>query len=297
MLHRLQIFQKIYYGWFILIIAGLGVFFSGPGQTYSNSQFIDEYIMEFGWSRSQVSSVYSIATLIAGFMMMFIGRFVDRFGQRFMMVLIGTLFLLACFYNSFISSIWMLAIGFFLVRILGQGSMSLIPNTLLAQWFIKKRGKAFGLLTLFSFASASIFPIVNTWIIQNWSWQAAWQFWGSALLILFVPIAFFGVVNRPENIGLEPDGFRAKQRDSTGLLSATAKEAEKDWTLKEAMKTRAFLGYFNLRLDSGYGEYRNYLSYYINHANERVILGSGGVSFKFNGDSGYSDGTSFWGYC
>src|SRR5690606_17191462 len=110
---------------------------------------------------------------IAGFMMMFIGRFVDRFGQRFMMVLIGTLFLLACFYNSFISSIWMLAIGFFLVRILGQGSMSLIPNTLLAQWFIKKRGKAFGLLTLFSFASASIFPIVNTWIIQNWSWQAA----------------------------------------------------------------------------------------------------------------------------
>lgn len=241
MLHKLKVFQRIYYGWFILIIAGLGLFFSGPGQTYSNSQFIDEYITEFGWSRTQVSSVYSIATLAAGLLMVFVGKFIDRFGQRFMMVLIGLLFLIACFYNSFITSIWMLAIGFFLVRILGQGSMSLIPNTLVAQWFVKKRGKAFGLLTLFSFGSASLFPIINTWIIQRWDWQTAWQFWGFALLIIFVPIAFFGVVNRPEKIGLEPDGFSEKKEiNQEGLLATTNVEAEEDWTLKEAMKTRAF---------------------------------------------------------
>lgn len=92
MLSKLKIFQSFYYGWFILIIAGFGVFFSGPGQTYSNSQFIDEYIHDFGWSRSLVSSVYSIATLLAGFLMIFVGRFIDRFGQRMMMVTIGTLF-------------------------------------------------------------------------------------------------------------------------------------------------------------------------------------------------------------
>lgn len=37
-----------YYGWYMVMIAGLGVFFSGPGQTYFISVFIDQYITDFG---------------------------------------------------------------------------------------------------------------------------------------------------------------------------------------------------------------------------------------------------------
>ncbi len=36
-----QIFERIYYGWVIVIIAGIGVFFLGRGQTYSNSMFVE----------------------------------------------------------------------------------------------------------------------------------------------------------------------------------------------------------------------------------------------------------------
>lgn len=123
--------------------------------------------------------------------MVFVGRFIDRFGLRAMMVIVGTLFALACFFNSIVSSMWMLAVGFFLIRLLGQGSMSLIPNTFVAQWFVKKRGRAFSFMTLGSFASAMLFPIMNTWLIQTWDWQFAWRFWGVALLVVFIPIAFF----------------------------------------------------------------------------------------------------------
>ncbi|MEC5425489.1 MFS transporter [Virgibacillus sp. C22-A2] len=234
-------FQKFYYGWFIVIIAGLGVFFSGPGQTYSNSQFIDEYIREFGWSRSQVSGLYSAATLVAGVIMIFVGRFIDRFGQRTMMVTVGSVFGIACLFNSIVSSMWMLAVGFFLVRLLGQGSMSLIPNTLVAQWFIKKRGIAFSIMTLGSFASAMSFPIINTWLISTWDWQFAWRFWGILLLFVFVPIALFGVRNKPEDIGLEPDGLSvSKGRNVTPVIGGAINEPEQNWTLSEAMKTRAF---------------------------------------------------------
>lgn len=55
--------KNFYYGWVIVFIAGLTVFFSGPGQTYSNASFIDEYIQTFGWSRTEVSSIYSLAIL------------------------------------------------------------------------------------------------------------------------------------------------------------------------------------------------------------------------------------------
>ncbi|WP_343032885.1 MFS transporter [Virgibacillus doumboii] len=241
MLGKKGFFQKFYYGWFIVFIGGLGIFFSGPGQTYSNSAFIDQYINDFGWSRTEVSSLYSSATLAAGLIMMFVGRFIDRFGQRFMMVTLGTVFAFACFFNSMVTNMFMLAIGFFLVRLLGQGTMSLIPNTLVAQWFVKKRGRAFSFMTIGSFLSAMLFPIVNTWIIQTWDWQIAWRFWGVMLLVVFVPIALFGVRNRPEEMGLEPDGFKASLDEGKGPVMGTAlPEAEEDWTLKEAMRTWAF---------------------------------------------------------
>ncbi|TMN22205.1 MFS transporter [Lentibacillus cibarius] len=236
--------NRFYYGWFIVFIGGLGIFFSGPGQTYSNAAFIDQYIEDFGWSRTEVSSLYSTATLIAGIMMMFVGRYIDRYGQRFMMVTVGTVFALACFWNSMVSNMFMLAIGFFFVRLLGQGTMSLIPNTLTAQWFVKKRGRAFSFMTLGSFASATLFPVINTWIIDTWDWQMAWRFWGVALLVVFVPFALFGVRNRPEEIGLEPDGLRSESDDETNeLIASTAlPESDEDFTLKEAMRTWAFWG-------------------------------------------------------
>jgi len=236
-----KISQKIYYGWIIVFIAGLGLFFSGPGQTYSNSAFIDEYINHFGWSRSEVSGLYSLATLIAGFIMILVGRFIDRFGQRTMMVIVGIILSIACFYNSIVSNIWMLMIGFFLIRLFGQGSMSLIPNTLVAQWFLKKRGIAFSIMTLGSFASAMSFPLINTWLIDTWDWQFAWRFWGILLLFVFVPIAFLGVRNKPEEMGLEPDGFlEDKRHNSQYKLGISIVETEENWTLKEAMKTKTF---------------------------------------------------------
>ena len=79
--------NKLYYGWFIALFASIGLFFSGPGQTFSVSIFINAYIEEFGWSRSLVSTYYSLATLAAGFTLPFIGRIVDRKGYRFSLVL------------------------------------------------------------------------------------------------------------------------------------------------------------------------------------------------------------------
>lgn len=235
-----KISRRFFYGWLMVGVAALGVFFSGPGQTYTSSTFIDQYIADFGWSRTQVSGVYSAATFCAGMIMIFVGRFVDRFGQRIMMVVIGLLFTIALFFNSLISSIWMLAVGFFLVRLLGQGSMSLIPNTLIAQWFVKKRGRAFSLMTLGSFISASLFPVVNTWLIQTWSWQIAWRFWGTTILVIFVPIAWLFVRNKPEDIGSLPDGEELPTHSALKYEAITLDVPEQNWTLQEAMKTRAF---------------------------------------------------------
>jgi MFS family permease len=228
---------NFYYGWVIVFVGGLGVFFSGPGQTYSNSIFINYYIQDFGWSRSLVSSIYSIATLCAGLLLFIVGRFVDKFGQRNMTLAIGLLFGLACFWNSAVIGPITLFIGFFLIRLLGQGSMTLIPNTLVPQWFIAKRGRALSFMALGGFLSSAAIPPLNAWLITNYDWSFTWKVWGFLIILIFVPVAFFLIRNKPEDIGLLPDNAEANPKIGK---NQPAPISEIDWTLKEAMRTKAF---------------------------------------------------------
>jgi MFS family permease len=194
----------------------MGVFFSGPGQTYSVSVFIDSYINDFGWSRSQVSGIYSGDTLAAGLYMLFVGRFIDIHGQRKMAVLVGIGLGLACFWNSLVTNMAMLFIGFFFLRLLGQGSMTLIPNTLIPQWFIEKRGKALSMMAIGGFASSAALPPINAWLVSEWGWSFWWKVWGLLLLVVFVPLAYFLIRNKPEDLGLLPDGEVIQHNDDIG---------------------------------------------------------------------------------
>jgi MFS family permease len=232
---------NFYYGWVIVAIACLGVFFSGPGQTYSVSVFIDAYIRDFGWSRSQVSSLYSSATLLSGLCMFFVGRFIDRFGQRNMMIVVSILLALACFLNSIVANMFMLFFGFFFLRLFGQGSMTLIPNTLVPQWFIANRGKALSFMAIGGFASSAAFPPLNAWFVNQFGWSFTWMIWGILVLAIFTPLAFYFVRNKPEDIGLLPDG-RVRKNGIHDLAEDQEKESDSEvnWTLQEARKTKAF---------------------------------------------------------
>ncbi|MCA1012929.1 MFS transporter [Halobacillus halophilus] len=230
---------SFYYGWIIVAVAGLSVFFSGPGQTYSVSIFIDYYIKDFEYSRSLVSGIYSGATLCAGFALFMMGRLVDRFGQRTMMVSVGILLSLALFWNAFLLGPIMMFFGFFMIRLFGQGSMTLIPNTLVPQWFIRKRGRALSVMAIGGFASSALMPPLNTWMIETVGWRTAWGIWGSLLLIVFVPVAFFFVRNQPKLVGEIPDGTPKPVKGGDDP-NPNIEVNEKSWTLKEAMATKAF---------------------------------------------------------
>ncbi len=235
--------SKWYYGWMIAGLGAYGVFFSGPGQTYGISQFIDSYITTFGWSRSLVSGIYSAATLLAGFLLFLVGKGVDRFGHRIMSVGVGSLLGFACLWNSQVVGPTMLFIGFFALRLFGQGSMTLISNTLVPQWFISKRGRAISIMTVGGFLSSALFPPLNNWLIHRFGWSHAWMILGVLLLVCFVPVAGLLIRNRPEDLGLLPDNAPTPQSIKSSAVhrnESLSVVAEANWTLKEAMRTRAF---------------------------------------------------------
>ncbi|MCT8137139.1 MFS transporter [Anaerobacillus sp. CMMVII] len=233
---HLPINPPFYYGWIIVFMSALAIFFSGPGQTFSISIFIDAYLEHFGWSSTLVSTMYLFATLLAGFLLFIVGRLVDKYGQRRMTVLVASLLGVACVFNSFLLGPTMLFIGFFMLRLFGQGSLTLIPGTLIPQWFVGKRGRALSFMAFGSFLSAAALPPFNAWLIGKVGWQASWLVWAGLLFLIFVPLAFLFIRNKPEDVGLHPDNLSDEEVSVRGSeKSAIHEEA---WTLKEAMRTK-----------------------------------------------------------
>lgn len=225
-----------FYGWVIVLVAGLAVYFSGPGQTYNVSVYIDSYINEFGWSRTTVSTMYSMGTFAAGMLMGIVGKLLDKYGQRKTSTIIAAAFGGALLFMSTVNSATMLLTGFFLIRLLGQGSMGLIGGTLVPQWFIRRKGRAMSIVSVFGALSMATFPVMNIWLIQRLGWQNGWRTWTLVMWLLVAPIFYFLIRTRPEDVGLSPDNeeLPGPQGDGNPVTE------DEPWTLGEAMRTRSF---------------------------------------------------------
>ena len=164
--------STLFYGWIILPVAGLALFLSGPGQTYNISVFIDPIIEDTGWSRTLISSIYTAGSMSASFGMIIVGRLLDRYGARTMLVLIGVLFGIALLFMGTVKVPFALYLGFAAIRTLGQGSLILIPTTLVSLWFVKFRGKATALATLGLPLSQAMLPILTLTLIAQFGWRS-----------------------------------------------------------------------------------------------------------------------------
>ncbi len=229
--------NKLYYGWVMVAVSGLGLFFSAPGQTYSISVFINAWRSEFGYSASLMSAGYMAATILSGSLLVVMGKMVDRFGQRRMMMIVGVLLALSAFYNSYVMNIGMIFFGFFLLRYFGQGSMTLIPHSLVPQWFEKKRAFAMSLENIGGLIATLSVPTINYFMITSFGWQMAFRFWGIALVLIFVPVVFFTVINKPEDINMQIDG---ENNGEDAVKEALEKMNHESFSLKEALKTKTF---------------------------------------------------------
>ncbi len=233
-----------FYGWVILGVASAVAFSSGPGQTYAVSVFLDPIIDDFGWSRTLVSGLYSAGSLTAALTMILVGRMLDRFGARVMLVGLGILFGFVALSMSQIDHPVHLYVGFAAIRILGQGSLTLVPTTLVAIWFVRKRGRATALMSLGMALSQAAFPLIIHLLITSVGWRGAWI--GLAFIIWGVVVlpSLLLVRRSPESVGLLPDGDARPAPIAEAMPSKVAQEAgvaqEQAFSLGEAMRTRAF---------------------------------------------------------
>jgi MFS family permease len=199
--------------------AGLVVFSSGPGQSYVFSIFIDSIIDDTGLSRPGISALYMASTAMSAVLVAFVSRLADRYGPRVMLVAIGLGFGAACFGMATATNIVLFYIAFASLRALGQGSLGINSILLVNTWFVSKRGRAIAMMGLGAVLSSAIFPPFARFLIVNIGWREAYAVIGLVAIMLIVPVAILVVRNRPEDMGMFPDGSSEPPASETRMAA------------------------------------------------------------------------------
>lgn len=186
----------------------LVTFASGPGQSFMFTVFIDPIIEDTGFSRTELSSIYAAGTVVSALAVMIVSRMSDRFGPRTMLMVMGAIFGLACLSLSFATGIIALAVSLALLRGLGQGAMPVNGSLLVSQWFILRRGRAMAIMGLGGAITIAVMPNLGQFLIQLLSWRGAYLTLGIMVWLIVLPLAIFVIKNKPEDLGLYPDGAR-----------------------------------------------------------------------------------------
>lgn len=250
--------SPVFYGYVILVIGSIGVFFSIPGQTIGVSVFTDPVKDALGLSRNQFSNAYLIGTIASALIIGKAGVWFDKYGARTVAFFAALTLGIALFLSSWSlqmstfvqdslgSQSWIIPFIiitglFFLLRFAGQGVLTMASRNMIMLWFDKNRGKvnAFSSIAISFGFSAS--PIWVDALIEGNGWQGAWK-WLGVILLIFSVLVYFLYKNKPEEYGLEPDGKSSDSEDLENVQAVEKKEVQQ-FTLPEAKATRSFWMY------------------------------------------------------
>ena len=137
---------KIFYGWWVVLVAGVGLSLSyGPIIVATFGVFLKPLSQEFGWSRTGISLAFSLANLVLSGALPLIGRLVDRLGARKVIlpsVLIFGLGVMSFYFLS--ASLWHFYALYLLLGVVSSGTTPAYSKVI-SRWFDQKRGLALGL--------------------------------------------------------------------------------------------------------------------------------------------------------
>ena len=176
--------------WRLPLFGFLLSFWSTPGQTFFISLFSGAIREELSLTHGQFGGIYSLATLLSAFAIVWTGSLVDRIDLRKFSYVIIFGSAVGCLLLSYSHGAIMLLISIFLVRHIGQGLSTLTSVTSMVRYLEPIKGKATAISqTGYSLAEAVVPSIIIAMMLWL-GWRATWQLTALAMIILMVPAVF-----------------------------------------------------------------------------------------------------------
>ncbi len=212
--------KPVFYGWYIVATC-IFVAFVTNGARNSFGIFVLPMSEEFEWSRGTISFAAAMGFLVNGITQPFMGKLLDRFGGRRVIVSSLVLFGFATVALSLTFHYLFLIFMFGVVSSIALSGMSLNnTGTLLSRWFRRRRATVVGLNAAGLSAGGLVLVPLGMYLLQSTNWRVTWIAFGLLILTFSVPLAFFFLRDDPRDMNLSPDGDDTSSGASPGGRAA-----------------------------------------------------------------------------
>jgi MFS family permease len=235
----------VFYGW-VVVAAAFVTMAVGVNARTAFSLLYPPILAEFGWSRGLTAATFAVGYLAATLYAPFLGVLMDRWGPRVVFPA-GLLSLAAgLVLATRMTAPWHLHATLGILVAGGSVFVSYNGHSLfLPNWFVRRRGLAVGLaFSGVGVGSVVLFPWLQR-LIDGPGWRAACWALAALVVLLLVPLNVLVPRQRPEDLGLRPDGDPAPA-PGPGLAARVPDDvvdpawAAVEWTLGRAARTARF---------------------------------------------------------
>ena len=205
-------------------------FWSSIGQTFFISLFSLEIRTELSLSHGQFGGYYAVATMISALTLFWLGKQADKLTVFHLSLITIIALTLSGIFFSFITGIFTLVFGLYLLRLFGQGMMTHVYSVAIARRYKATRGRALAITGMGINIAESVGPPIIVFMLTSVGWRQVW---------VIIPLIFF--------LSIAPFLSRLTQKTSlqTTIITGSYDVADKvekkiDFKRKDLIKSAEF---------------------------------------------------------
>ncbi|MEK7216804.1 MAG: MFS transporter, partial [Chloroflexota bacterium] len=222
-----------FHGWNVLAVGIFTVAMCVGVVNFSFTFYVVRWVEEFDTSRSVAMLALSAGQIVAGLLLPFTGRAMDRLPIRWLAsggaLLLGLAFILVSYAQSIIHII--ILYGIFIAAAESLAG-PLVAQTLAAKWFRGRRGFAIGLAALGTSVGGFILPPIVAYFLVQYGWRTAHLYIAGIVVLTTIPLLLLVVKGAP---AAEDDA-----PTSSAARPAPQVPTDRSWTTREILRTRYF---------------------------------------------------------
>ena len=211
-----------------LLFGFILTFCSSFGQTFFIGIFNPFIRKDLSLTHSEFGLIYSLATLLSGFSLIWIGKKIDDFKIIHFSIFVCLFLAFSTFFLTLVTNIFLLFFAIYFLRLSGQGLMTHTASTSMAKFFDLNRGKALSISWLGLVMGEGFLPYFIIFIMKFYSWKIVWLGISIFVLGLVIPFIFF-------NLRSYVDGTTEKSG-----VKETVNYKIKNWTRSEVLRDFKF---------------------------------------------------------
>ena len=202
--------SRWYYGYALIGFSFVALFCASSFFLHARGLFLPYWVSEFNVGRDDIAWLITATLMTGSLMAPTTGYLLDRFPARRLILFgwcwLGAGYLLLRSVNEFAAFVVVLllfqGIGWTYVGPLAQ-------TKLMVNWWRRHRGMALGMAIMGISGAGMVMPQFNAWLVQTVGWRDSYLVYVGTIAVLLIPLTLLLVRQRPEDMGLQPDGAAA----------------------------------------------------------------------------------------